>query len=132
MTTKADDRMAFLDAADAKLDALHAKRDERAERLGLSPAPAAGEPVAWSPLPYTTPSELWKAFKGGAKFVLHYHGKQYPVERMEPLEYFVYVQPPGIPVKVRADGSDAEGAGNTRIWLAAAPVAPPAVCFRIE
>jgi hypothetical protein len=60
-------------------------------------------------LPYKTPMELWQAFKGGAKFVLRYHGKTFDVTHMEPREKVVYVQPPGMPVKVFPDGRSAEG-----------------------
>lgn len=77
---------------------------------------------AWSPLPYATPMDLWNAFKAGRQFVLHYHGHTYPVTHMDPREHVVYVQPPGMPVKVRPDGSSAEGPGKG-IWLAEAEVA---------
>ncbi len=66
-------------------------------------------------LPYESPLELWRAFRGGAKFVLHYHGRAYAVERMDPREKVVYVQPPPMPVKVFPDGSGAEG--TPAIWL---------------
>lgn len=70
----------------------------------------------YTPLPYETPLELWRAFKRGAKFVLHYHGRSIAVERMEPREKVVYVQPPGLPVKLFADGRSCEG-DNGSIWL---------------
>jgi hypothetical protein len=72
-------------------------------------------------LPYKTPMELWQAFKGGAKFVLRYHGKTFDVTHMEPREKVVYVQPPGMPVKVFPDGRSAEGP-SPAIRLAAAGV----------
>jgi hypothetical protein len=79
-------------------------------------------------LPYTNPMDLFRAFAAGSKFVLHYHGKEYPVARMDPREKVVYVQPPGLPVKVLPDGRSAEGPGNG-IWLEqvhpAAPVGVP-------
>lgn len=68
-----------------------------------------------TPLPYASPAELWRAFKNGAKFVLHYHGRTFDVERMEPREKVVYVQPPMMAVKVFADGRGAEG--TPAIWL---------------
>lgn len=95
------------------------------------PAPAAtraGE-AKHVPLPYTTPMALWKAFRDGAEFVLHYHGETYEVTRMEPREKVVYVQPPRMPVKVYPDGQNCESAGDS-IWLeqiaAQPPQAPPA------
>lgn len=74
-------------------------------------------------LPYSTPLELFHAFKRGEKFVLHYHGKTYDVTRMEPREKVVYVSPPGFPVKVFPDGKSAEGDSGT-IWLARHPASP--------
>ena len=84
--------------------------------LSARTAPAEGEVVGWTPLPYETTAALFRAFKGGAKFILHYHGKEYPVTHMEAREHVVYVQPPSMPVKVYADGRSAEGPG-TGIWL---------------
>jgi hypothetical protein len=66
-------------------------------------------------LPFSSPLELWCEFKAGAKFVLHYHGASYEVERMEPREKVVYVQPPRMAVKVFPDGRGAEG--TSAIWL---------------
>lgn len=78
-------------------------------------------------LPYSTPMELWQAFKRGEKFVLHYHGRTFDVTNMSPREKVVYVQPPGMPVKVYPDGSNCESAGDA-IWLERAALAalPPA------
>lgn len=73
------------------------------------------ETPSWKALPYSTPLELWRAFKTGVRFVLHYHGRPMPVERMEPREHIVYVQPPGLPVKIKPDGSSGEGPCD--IWL---------------
>lgn len=74
------------------------------------------------PLPYATPLELYLAFKRGARFVLHYHGRTLNVERMEPREKVVYVQPPGFPVKVYPDGRSAEGPSQSiRLAFAGAP-----------
>jgi hypothetical protein len=74
--------------------------------------------AGYAPLPFKTPAELHAAFKAGQKFVLHYYGKQYYVERMEAREHCVYVQPPGLPVKVRPDGCSAEGnKPGEGIWL---------------
>ncbi len=99
-------------------------------------AAPAGQAAAPEPLPYATPMELWQAFKRGSRFVLHYHGKTYPVERMSPREHVVYVQPPGLPVKIYPNGSNCESAGS-KIWLeevkqasaaeAAQPVQAPSV-----
>jgi hypothetical protein len=80
--------------------------------------------AAYSPLPFSTPVELWKAFKNGAKFVLHYHGKTYDVTAMEPREKVVYVQPPVMPVKVYPDGRNCESAGDA-IWLELLATQPP-------
>jgi hypothetical protein len=83
---------------------------------------AAADGVAETqPLPYATPLELWRAFKDGTKFVLHYHGKTFDVTHMDPREKVVYIKPPGMPVKVYPDGRSAEGVGSN-IWLAAAGV----------
>jgi hypothetical protein len=78
------------------------------------PAPAAIP--AWKPLSYATPLDMWKAFKAGTKFVLHYHGKTFPVAHMQPRELVAYVMPPGMPVKVYPDGRNCESAGDA-IWL---------------
>jgi hypothetical protein len=72
------------------------------------------------PLPYSTPLELWRAFKGGAKFILHYHDEEFEVTYMDPREKVVYVKPPGLPVKVFANGRSAEGPG-AGIWLEEVP-----------
>lgn len=90
-------------------------------------APAGGVVAAptWKPLQYATPRDLWNAFKGGTKFVLHYHSKAYPVERMEDRETVVYVQPPGMPVKLYPDGRNCESAGDA-IWLEELAATPPA------
>ncbi len=82
------------------------------------------EPAAWQPLPYETPRQLWAAFKAGAKFKLNYHGKVYDVTNMEAREHVVYVQPPGLPVKIKPNGSSGEGTAQT-IWLYAAPTTSP-------
>lgn len=66
-------------------------------------------------LPYATPMELWRAFRAGTRFVLHYHGRVYEVERMEAREKVVYVQPPMMAVKVYPDGRGAEGTPD--IWM---------------
>jgi hypothetical protein len=82
-----------------------------------------GVEAAHQPLPYDTPMELWQAFKNGTKFVLHYHGKTVDVTHMQPREKVVYVQPPGLPVKVFPDGRSAEGP-SPDIWLAHGVVLP--------
>ena len=70
-------------------------------------------------LTYKTPMDLWRAFRSGVRFTLHYHGKMFEVTRMEPRESIVYVQPPGMPVKVFPNGSSAEGPmSKSTIWLA--------------
>lgn len=75
-------------------------------------------------LNYKTPVELFKAFKSGVKFKLHYHGREFEVTHMEPREKVVYVQPPGMPVKVYPDGRSAEGGiGEPTIWLTHSEVA---------
>ncbi|GAA6121502.1 hypothetical protein [Acidovorax sp. FG27] len=82
-----------------------------------APAPTTEQAApVWNKLPYETPAELWKAFKAGAKFVLHYHGKTYPVERMQAQRTVCYVEPPKFPVKVYPDGRNCESAGDA-IWL---------------
>lgn len=74
--------------------------------------------AAWQPLPFASPADLHAAFKAGAKFVLHYYDRTYPVERMEARQHVVYVQPLGMAVKLRADGSSAEGnKPGEGIWL---------------
>lgn len=79
--------------------------------------PSVPETTAvWKPLPYATPMELWRAFKSGTKFALHYHGKTSIVTHMEPRAVVAYVQPPGLAVKVLPDGRSAEGPGPG-IWL---------------
>lgn len=83
----------------------------------LTVDPASNTRVA---LPYQTPLELWNAFKAGTQFVLHYHGKVFQVSHMERRERVVYVQPPGMPLKVFPDGSSAEGLvsqATPTIWL---------------
>ena len=96
---------------------------------GVDATPDANEigerqPVAWQPLPYSSPAELFAAFQSGVKFVLHYHGRTFDVACMEQRKFVVYVQPPGLPVKVFPNGSSAEGPG-TAIWLAyASPQGP--------
>lgn len=87
-----------------------------------TPAPAGvvEAPPTWQALPYKTPLELWLAFKAGARFVLHYHGKTYPVERMECRDVVCFVQPPPMPVKVYPDGRNCESAGDG-IWLEQVP-----------
>ena len=68
-----------------------------------------------TPLPYKTPLDIWRAFRSGVKFVLHYHGKTYDVTRMEPNDKIVFVQPPSMAVKVFPDGSGNES--TRHIWL---------------
>jgi len=66
-------------------------------------------------LPYSTPMDLWRAFRAGAKFVLRYHGISYDVTRMEPREKVVFVSPPSMSVKVFPNGKGNEG--TPHIWL---------------
>lgn len=75
-----------------------------------------GPQAAWQALPYTTPQEMVAAFNSGIEFILHYHGKTFDVTSMEARHPVVYVWPPGLPVKVRPNGSSAEG-DSGRIWL---------------
>lgn len=78
--------------------------------------PVQAEAPKWVALPYATPSALWRAFNAGTQFVLHYHGKAHAVTHMSARENFVYVQPPGMPVKIYPDGRNCESAGDA-IWL---------------
>lgn len=88
--------------------------------IALYASTAADQPVAWQPLSYSRPADLVAAFKNGSKFVLYYHGKTFDIAHMEAREHVVYVQPPPLPVKVRADGSSAEGTSKD-IWLGVRP-----------
>jgi hypothetical protein len=105
--------------------AMEAAKWVRSQALASKPDARMHAREAAQALPYSTTLELWKAFKAGVKFVLHYHGKTYDVIRMEPHEKVVFVQPPSLPVKVFPDGRGCEGTPN--IWLEQRTDQPPAL-----
>ncbi|MDR7094132.1 hypothetical protein [Hydrogenophaga laconesensis] len=90
--------------------------DKRTGIYAEASNPVQAEAPKWVALPYATPSALWRAFNAGTQFVLHYHGKAHAVTHMSARENFVYVQPPGMPVKIYPDGRNCESAGDA-IWL---------------
>ena len=85
--------------------------------LRTRPKPTTDHHPDWKPLKYSTSTEMYKVFRNGVGFRLHYYDRTYRVTNMVPRGNYVYVMPPSLPVKIKLDGSSGEGSNFHNIWL---------------